>query len=172
MIKLATIAAVLAVAVAAPAFAQSQAYLDNQIGAVGAVQYQNWQAQSAAQAAEQAAEDRAAHRAWVARRAAASAAQAAAQERFAAAQADKKRDQSYQDRLRDIQVQEEETQLDMDKAKAARANAYIDQDLNRQKAETDVVQSGADANRDVASGVKNYLSNSAEPSIVVVNPGS
>jgi hypothetical protein len=141
--------------ISAPCFAQSQSYLDSQIGSVGAAQQQNWEVQQQQIAAEQAAEARAQRRAVLAQQA-----------RYAAARADKLRDQAYGDQLRSIQIQEEQTQLDMDKAKAARANQYIDQDLNRQRAETDVVQSNADANRSVASGVKTYLSNSAPSNTV------
>jgi hypothetical protein len=141
--------------ISVPCFAQSQSYLDNQIGNVGTAQQQNWEIQQQQIASQQAAEARAEHRAWLAQQA-----------RYAAAQADKLRDQAYGDQLRSIQIQEEQTQLDMDKAKAARANQYIDQDLNRQRAETDVVQSNADSNRNVSSGIKNLLSNSAPANTV------
>jgi hypothetical protein len=132
---------------ATPCFAQT--YLDSQIGAVAAAQNLNWSIQQQQVADEQAAEARAEHRAW-----------AAQQQRYAAARADRLREQSYTDRLRSIQIQEEQTQLEMDKARAARANAYVDQELSRDKAETDVIQSNADANRSVSAGIKTYLGNS------------
>jgi hypothetical protein len=48
-------------------------------------------------------------------------------------------------------------ELDMAKAKAKRANDFIDAQLKRDAAETDVVQSAADASRNVTSGVKNLM---------------
>jgi hypothetical protein len=38
-----------------------------------------------------------------------------------------------------------------------RADDYIDQELNREKAKTDVIQSDADANRNVSTGAKNMM---------------
>jgi hypothetical protein len=141
---------------ATPCFAQSQSYLDSQVDAAAAAQQLNWSIQQQQVADEQEAEARAEHRAW-----------AAQQQRYAAARADKLRDQAYTDQLRSIQIQEEQTQLDMDKAKAARANAYIDQDLARDKAQTDVIQSNADANRNVSVGIKTYLGNSVQQPTIV-----
>jgi hypothetical protein len=137
--------------ISTPCFAQSQIDLDSQVAAVAAAQNLNWSIQQQQVSAEQEAEARAEHRAW-----------AAQQQRYVAARADKLRDQVYTDQLRSIQIQEEQTQLEMDKAKADRANAYIDQDLARDKAQTDVIQSNADANRNVSVGIKTYLGNSVQ----------
>jgi hypothetical protein len=140
---------------ATPCFAQT--YLDSQVAAVAAAQNLNWSIQQQQAAAEQEAEVRAEHRAW-----------AAQQQRYAAARADRLRDQVYTDQLRSIQIQEEQTQLEMDMAKAARANAYVDQELSRDKAETDVIQSNADANRNVSEGIRTYLGNSVPSNAEVV----
>lgn len=66
-----------------------------------------------------------------------------------------KKELSYQNELHDLDIQKRQLELQEAKAKAARTNDYIDQDLGRQKAETDVIQSQADANRNVSEGDKN-----------------
>ena len=71
--------------------------------------------------------------------------------------ADKKRDQSYEDELRRMEIEEKKIALEEKKAKAARANDYIDADLSRKNAETDVVKSTADANRNVSEGQKEMM---------------
>jgi hypothetical protein len=62
---------------------------------------------------------------------------------------DKQREQAYEDELRHVEVEAQKTQLSVMKAKANRANDYIDQELNKEKAKTDVIQSQADATRNV-----------------------
>jgi hypothetical protein len=47
----------------------------------------------------------------------------------------------------------EETKA-MSAARAARAKEYVDADLAKQKAEADVIQSNADATRNVSEGMK------------------
>jgi hypothetical protein len=85
----------------------------------------------------------------------------------AAAQEKAKNDERLKDKAR-IQAQEdEEHALEMEQkrakveetkaisaAKAARAKDYVDADLSKQKAETDVIQSNADANRNISEGAK------------------
>jgi len=93
------------------------------------------------------------------------AAAAQAQQRHAAALADKKRNQDYEDQLRAMDVQKKQLQVDMDKARVARANDYIDQELKAKSAETDVVKSQADANRDLSSGTKTLLEDTGEAEI-------
>lgn len=99
------------------------------------------------------------------------AAQRAQEERRKAAAA--KAQAEYEERLRDkarLQAMEdEEHKLDMElkrakvdemkalsAARAQRANDYVDADLAKQKAETDVVQSQADARRNVSEGIKEF----------------
>ncbi|HEY4043275.1 MAG TPA: DUF5384 family protein [Rhodopila sp.] len=155
-----------------PVAAQS---LAEQIGAVDAVQQQQ-RAQQDAWRRE--AEDRAA-RGAAQQRAVAYAAQqkkeAAEKEARAAAMADKMRDQHYVDQLRDAQIEHErlrvlseshdqdytdrmrDLEIAKEKSRLARENEFIDRDLKRQDAETDVVQSHADGMRNVTSGEKSLL---------------
>lgn len=90
--------------------------------------------------------------------AAAQAARKAERDRqLAAAEADKKRAQAYQDQLRSLQIEREQLQLQAMKARVARANDFIDQELRQDAAQTDVVQSRADANRALSQGTKSLL---------------
>jgi hypothetical protein len=155
-----------------PVAAQS---LADQIGAVDAVQQQQ-RAQQDAWSREDA--DRAA-RAAVQQRAVAYANQqrkeAIEKEARATAMADKIRDQHYVDQLRDARIEHErlrvlseshdqdytdrkrDLEIAKEKARLARENEFIDRDLKRQDAETDVVQSHADGVRNVTSGEKLLL---------------
>ena len=54
-------------------------------------------------------------------------------------------------------LEEKQLELQVKKAKVKRADDYIDQELNREKAKTDVIQSDADANRNVSTGAKNMM---------------
>lgn len=85
----------------------------------------------------------------------------------AAAQAKAENDERLRDKARVQRQQDEEHALEMEQtrakveetkamsgARAARAKEYVDLDLAKQKAETDVIQSNADARRDVAEGMK------------------
>lgn len=67
------------------------------------------------------------------------------------------REQSFEEELRLIQVEERRLELKAKKAKFERVNDYIDQELNSQAAQTDVIQSKADAMRNVSIGTKEYL---------------
>lgn len=75
--------------------------------------------------------------------------------------ADKKRDQDYEDLKRQIEIEDLRAQLEekkaLSKAKAKHADDFVNEELNRQKANTDVVQSKADATRSVSRGVENFL---------------
>jgi Family of unknown function (DUF5384) len=175
MKRLAAISLFLAV----PTLAFAQTSLSDQINSVYSAQQQNdYAAQAAAQAQQREvlAEQ---HRQWATAREARAAAreaqrtqaaremarEAAAQ---AAAEADKKRDQAYEDQLRALDIQEKILQLKADRAKVARANDYIDQDLNRSRAETDVIQSQADATRNISSGEKSFLNQAGRADIARV----
>ena len=70
---------------------------------------------------------------------------------------DKKREQAYQDQLRTLEIERLKAELQQAQAKAGRANDYIDSDLKRQNAQTDVVQSDADAKRAISNGTKSLL---------------
>ena len=63
-------------------------------------------------------------------------------------------DSEYEKNLRMIAIEKEKARLAEIKAKAERANDYIDQDLKAKAAETDLVQSVADSNRNISEGAK------------------
>ena len=71
---------------------------------------------------------------------------------------DKARNQSYEDENRQIDLELRRAALEKEKAKAKRSNEYIDQELKREGAMTDVVQSQADAKRNTSQGEKEMMS--------------
>lgn len=77
--------------------------------------------------------------------------------KLAEEKADKSRDQSYEDELRQLEIEERKIALSEKRAKAERANDYIDHELKQQAAQTDVIQSNADATRNVSQGAKDLL---------------
>jgi hypothetical protein len=131
--------------------------LQDQINAVGAVQEREearrkeWLREQTARQERAAAQQRAAHEARERARAAET---KAAQDEAAA---DKRREQQFEDRARALAIREKELELKRLEARTKREDEFIDQDLARRRAATDVVQSQADANRDVSSGVKTFL---------------
>jgi hypothetical protein len=141
--------------------------LQDQINSVYQAQQQQEAGQRAAYEAQQ-AEMRREHQAAIAtENARVTAAAAVQKQRAAAALADKQRDQGYDDQLRELNIERQKAELEALKARASRENDYVNSDLARQSAETDVVKSEAertrseaDANRNVSSGVKNYLDQS------------
>jgi hypothetical protein len=138
--------------------------LSDQIDAVNAAQERERSRQEAerqaadAEAARAVAQERTARLAMERRRAevqkAAQEAQRAAQDE---ARADKRRDQTYEDELRALEIQRQSVELETMKARAARENEYIDRELKRQDAQTDVIQSDADSNRALSKGAKTML---------------
>jgi hypothetical protein len=68
-----------------------------------------------------------------------------------------KRDQEYQDQLRALEVERQKLQVERLKARTAHENDYIDRELKRLDAQTDVIQSEADANRNLSEGAKVFL---------------
>lgn len=174
---------VLLIGVLASPAALAQNTLTDQINAVDAAQARQQAAIRAQQEAQRAAElayqrqQQEQQRAAVAaqrRREEAAAAQQKQREEAAAAEkyrqgqeaaADKKRDQDYQDQLRNIEIEQKKISLEEEKAKQARINEYIDQDLKEKSANTDVIQSNADANRNISSGEKTFLEKKGEAEI-------
>lgn len=75
----------------------------------------------------------------------------------AEASKDKKRDQSYEDELRSLEIQKQKLALAREEARVKRENEFIDQELKRSAAHTDVVQSEADANRNMSEGGRDLL---------------
>ncbi|MCQ8928224.1 DUF5384 family protein [Escherichia albertii] len=92
------------------------------------------------------------------RRANAQAARQARQDKLdAEATKDKQRDQGYEDELRSLEIQKQKLALAKEEARVKRENEYIDQELKRQAAHTDVVQSEADANRNMSEGGRDLM---------------
>lgn len=75
----------------------------------------------------------------------------------AEAAADKKRDQSYEDELRSLEIQKQKLALAREEARVKRENEYIDQELKNQAAHTDVIKSQADANRNISEGGRDLM---------------
>ncbi len=71
--------------------------------------------------------------------------------------ADKKRDQSYEDELRSLEIQKQKLALAKEEARVKRENEFIDQELKHKAAQTDVVQSEADANRNMTEGGRDLM---------------
>ena len=76
--------------------------------------------------------------------------------------ADKKRDQSYEDELRKLELEERKLELTRKKARVSREDDFIDQELKREAAKTDVIQSDADAARNLSGGAKSLLEKEGE----------
>ena len=83
--------------------------------------------------------------------------------------ADKARDQSYEDELRALALEEKRMELAHKKAmleaQSKAADKYVEQDLNVRKAATDVIQSQADANRNVTEGIRDNLQKNGDAQI-------
>lgn len=71
--------------------------------------------------------------------------------------ADKYRDQSFEDELRKMQIEEMKLELARKKARVEREDEVIDAELSHAEATTDVIQSKADSNRNLSQGVKSAL---------------
>ena len=83
-------------------------------------------------------------------------AQAAAQARAAAAA--RARNEAYEDEQRALDLEARKASIAASKAQAKRANDYIDSDLKKKNAQADVVQSEADANRNLSKGAADMMS--------------
>ena len=68
-----------------------------------------------------------------------------------------KRDQSYEDELRSFRDSETKLALAKEEARVKRENEFIDQELKQKAAQTDVVQSEADANRNMTEGGRDLM---------------
>ena len=91
------------------------------------------------------------------RRIASDKAEAIAKQQREAAAKERDKKEAYNDELKKMALEEKQLELQVKKAKVKRADDYIDQELNREKAKTDVIQSDADANRNVSTGAKNMM---------------
>jgi hypothetical protein len=153
---------VLLLAVTSAAMAQTN--LSDQINAVNSAvtqQRTDEEAQEAAQQEQyqqqQAAEQRAADQRARSETAARAAAQARQTKIDAARQAREAKDEAYQDQLRDLDLQQKKLELQAQQTAVNRENDMIDQKLKHDAAETDLVQSKADANRNVSQGEKSLM---------------
>jgi hypothetical protein len=151
--------------------------LQDQIHSVYQAQQQDEARQRAAYDAQQAELRRERQEQISAERARAAAAAALQKQRAEEAQAEKLRNQAYEDQLRDLNVERQKTALQAEKARAARENDFINADLARKSAETDVVKSDADRthseadeNRNVSSGIKNFLDQSGAAAVRKAGP--
>ncbi|MCN4695943.1 DUF5384 family protein [Escherichia coli] len=95
-------------------------------------------------------------------------AQAAANKRAATAAANKKArqdkldaeataDKKREDELRSLEIQKQKLALAKEEARVKRENEFIDQELKHKAAQTDVVQSEADANRNMTEGGRDLM---------------
>ncbi len=94
--------------------------------------------------------------------------QRAAEQRQAQAAEEKRknaREESYEDELRALELEERRLALQAKKAKVVRANDYIDAELRDSAARTDVIQSEADTARNVSSGAKSLMEDTGEAEI-------
>jgi hypothetical protein len=145
------LALIVSVAIAFSGFSVSAQTLSDQINSV-------YRAQQAEQLREQQNQQ-----AWAAQQARIAAQQRA--ERAAAEQQKAeaiRRDQEYREKLRALDVQQKELQLQKLKAQTARENDFIDRELKRLDAETDEIQSQADANRNLSEGAKAFLNKAGD----------
>ncbi|HIH9049513.1 TPA: DUF5384 family protein [Escherichia coli] len=71
--------------------------------------------------------------------------------------ANKKRDQDYEDQLRQLELENRKLELEAKKARVNRANDFLDQELKERSAQTDVIQSEADVRRNISTGTKELL---------------
>lgn len=138
-------------AVVSPAFAD----LGSDISAVAAAESSGQQAEARA-----AAKARAAAQAEIRRKQ-----EAIEQREYDNQMADKKRDQSYEDELRQLEIEERKLELARKKARVNRENDFIEQELKRESAKTDVIQSGADSARNLSSGSKTLMEKEGEAKV-------
>lgn len=75
------------------------------------------------------------------------------------------REEGFEDELRALELEERKLELQAKRARAARANDYIDAELRESAARTDVIQSDADASRNVTSGTKALLEDSGKAEV-------
>jgi hypothetical protein len=146
--------------------------LDDQIGAVGAaVDAHNAQLaliQAQQQAAYQAQLAEAARRQRIADHLALKeqAADQARLDRLAAAKAAREaKNESYADEQRDLDLQSRKLDLQAKAVDVSRENDVISSGIAREKAKTDVIQSNADVNRNISSGIKSNLEDSGKAEV-------
>lgn len=155
------IALLVGCAVLSPAWAD----LSSEINAVAAAESAGQQAEARAAAKARAAAAAAAKARAAAQAEARRKQEALEQRNYDNAMADKKRDQAYEDELRQLELEERKLELARKKARVNREDDFIDQELKNQAAHTDVVQSRADAARNISSGTKTLMEKEGEASV-------
>lgn len=75
------------------------------------------------------------------------------------------RAENAEDEDRSLDIEERKLHLQALKAKTDRSNDYIDAELHNSAAKTDVIQSNADATRNVSSGAKALLEDSGKADV-------
>jgi hypothetical protein len=75
------------------------------------------------------------------------------------------RAETREDEAHALEIEERKLRLQTLKAKADRSNDYIDAELRSSAAKADVVQSEADANRNISSGTKALLEDTGKASV-------
>lgn len=157
-------------AMAAPNPFENAIRVNEQIKQEKAQRLAKEEAQRQAQLAAQRAHEQKMAKIAAAQRAKQAAAQAAArQAKENERLADKARDQGYEDELRALALEEKRMELAHKKAmleaQSKAADKYVEQDLNVRKAATDVIQSQADANRNVTEGIRDNLQKNGDAQI-------
>lgn len=122
-------------------------------------QYDAERARQAAQAADYQRKKLAAEQQAQARR------QAERKEQQAENKRLQERGERFEDEDRALALEERRLKLEAMKARAARTNDYIDAELRESAAKTDVIQSEADATRNVSAGAKTLMENSGEAEV-------
>lgn len=77
----------------------------------------------------------------------------------------KRREEAFEDEQRALALEEKRLALQEKKAKVARSDEYIDAELRHRAANTDVIQSAADATRNVSSGTKSLLEDTGKADV-------
>lgn len=144
---------------------QAQPSLTDQLGAMRQAQDENDEAARQAQAARETAQRAYERRVDQLQQQRQAAILAQQQQKAAGAEADKKRDQAYEDQLRALDVEQKQLAVEAEKARVARSNEYIDQELKAKAADTDVVKSEADSNRNLSEGTKTLLEKTGDAEV-------
>lgn len=74
----------------------------------------------------------------------------------------KKKKEAYEDQLLDLELQKKKIALEKETLRAKRENDFIDAELKERAARTDAIQSEADSNRNISSGVKDLMKSKAK----------
>lgn len=79
--------------------------------------------------------------------------------------ADKKRDRAYEDELRQLEIEQRKLEVQRKAARVKREGDFIEQDLKYRAAQTDLIQSNADANRNLPGGAKGLIQSEGKSAV-------